>query len=197
MDSNAVFAVLLLLLGLAVLSAEVFIPSGGLLGLITFISLLVSLGFAYKAWGTSHPNVFWSFCGMLLLLVPTVIGFAFYMLPRTSLGKKVLLEAPEASTLTPYLEETRRLEKLVGQFGTAVTMLNPGGLVNVDGRRLHAISEGLMIDSGESVEVIAVQGSHVVVRAGKPVTRDSASPEMTEENASPLDFDYLPGEELS
>ena len=46
MDSNAIFAVLLLIVGLAILRAEVFIPSGGLLGVITFLSLVVSLIFA-------------------------------------------------------------------------------------------------------------------------------------------------------
>lgn len=194
MDSNAVFAVLLLLLGLAVLSAEVFIPSGGLLGLITFLSLLVSLVFAYKAWGTSHPNVFWSFCVMLLLLVPTVIGFAFYMLPRTALGKKVLLEAPEASSLAPYLEETRRLEKLIGQFGTAATMMNPGGVVNVEGQRLQAISDGLMIDAGQSVEVIKIEGTQVIVRQGSPKPQQTSASDATNEEPS-FDFDYLPNDE--
>ena len=162
--------------------------------MITVLSLLVSLVFAYKAWGTSHPNVFWAFCLMLLLLVPTVIGFGFYMLPRTSLGKKVLLEAPEAEDLTPYLEESRRLEKLVGRFGTAISMLNPGGLVNVDGQRLHACSDGLTIGSGESVEVTDVRGSRIVVKPGSPPASEPDSPERLSENRDPstLDFDFPP-----
>src|SRR5471032_36065 len=114
MDSNAVFAILLLIVGSAILTAEIFVPSGGLLGVITFFSLVVSLIFAYRAWGTSHPNVFGAFCVMLLLLVPTVIGIGFYMLPKTSLGKRVLLEAPEAENLTPYMQESGRIEQLVG-----------------------------------------------------------------------------------
>src|SRR6187431_2653848 len=84
MDPNAVFAILLLIAGIGILTAEVFIPSGGLLGVITFITLIVSLIFAYRAWGMSHPNVFWAFCGVLLLLVPTALGVAFYVLPHTA-----------------------------------------------------------------------------------------------------------------
>ena len=193
MDSNAVFAILLLIVGLAILLAEVFVPSGGLLGVITFISLIVSLMFAYRAWGTTHPNIFGVFCVLLLLLVPTVISIGFYMLPRTSFGKKVLLNAPDSKDLTPYSEESSRLEKLVGQFGTALSMLNPGGLVSLGGRRLHALSEGLGVEPGASVEVVAVRGTSVVVRPGNPPEPASESQEgETSEAASTIDFDFPP-----
>lgn len=189
MDSNAVFAVLLLIVGLAILSAEVFIPSGGLLGVITFFSLLVSLLFAYRAWGTSHPNVFAAFCLMLLMLVPTAIALGFYILPKTSFGQKVLLEAPAPENLMPYLQESQRLNKLVGRFGAAVTMLNPGGMVRVNGERFHAFSEGLSIEPGDSVEVIDVRGSSVVVRPGEPPANNFDAPASDHDSPSKLDFD--------
>ena len=197
MDSNAVFAILLLIVGLAILTAEIFVPSGGLLGVITFFSLVVSLVFAYRAWGTSHPNVFAAFCVLLLMLVPIVVGFGFYMLPRTSFGKKVLLDAPEAQNLTPYSKEAGRIERLVGRFGSALTMLNPGGLVGVDGERLHAFSEGLSIDPGVSVEIVDVRGTRVVVRpGGSPVQQskevDREVDEAESRDPSLLDFEIPP-----
>ena len=218
MDSNAIFAVLLLIVGLAILMAEIFIPSGGLLGVITFISLVVSLIFAYRAWGGSHPGIFVAFCLLLLLLVPIVIGTGFSILPHTAVGRKVILEAPDAEALTPYLAESRHLEQLVGEFGTALTMLNPGGLVRVLGERLHATSAGFAIEPGDSVKVIEVRGSSVVVRSEileiKPADRVK-SPDhepaifelnplaMSDERGVPpfpdprqmeqLDFEYLAG----
>ena len=140
MDSNAVFAVLLLIVALAILMSEIFVPSGGLLGLITFFTLAISILFAYRAWGTSHPNVFAVFCVFVLLLVPTVIAIGFYLLPQTSFGKRVLLEAPETESVTPFVKEWSQLERMVGRYGTAASMLNPGGMVRVDGERLQAIS---------------------------------------------------------
>ena len=190
MDSNAVFAVVLLIVGLSILIAEIFIPSGGLLGVITFLTLLVSIIFAYRAWGRSHPDLFAAFCLMLLLLVPTAIGTGFYMLPRTPFGKKVLLEAPESDEVTPYLEESRRLEKLVGRWGVALTILRPGGLVEVDGMRLHAVSEGLMVDSGESVEVIRIRESQVVVRPGKAPQSITDQNVRSTETSTGLDFEF-------
>lgn len=196
MDSNAIFAILLLIVALAILCAEIFVPSGGLLGVITFLTLLVSLLFAYRAWGTSHPNIFFAFCVMILLLVPVVVGFAFYLLPRTSYGKRILLDAPEAQDLIPYSAEAERIEKLVGRFGLTLSMLNPGGLVSVDGKRLHAVSEGLSIDPGVSIEIVDVQGSGVVVRPGTPPvreTQDATQPTTTTEGSSVLDFDFPAG----
>lgn len=193
MDSNAIFAILLLIAGLAILIAEVFVPSGGLLGVITFLTLLVSLVFAYRAWGTSHSNIFYAFLVMLLLLVPTTIGIGFYVLPRTSLGQRVLLEGPEAQQLTPFAKETERLQRLIGKFGSTQTLLNPGGLVRVEGERLHAVSEGLPIEPGESVRVVDVQGTRVVVRRGTPPpVADQPDSAPTSETSSTLDFDFPP-----
>ena len=193
MDSNAFFAVLLMFVGLAILTAEIFVPSGGLLGLITFISLTVSVVFAYRAWGETHTSVFATFCVLLFLLVPTVIGIGFSILPRTSIGKKVMLEAPESQHLKPFHKESSRFERSVGRFGVAATMLNPSGFVSLDGERLHAVSEGLVIDSGTSVEIIGVQGNRVVVRPGEPpanVSSDSNS--SSSHPSSQLDFDFPP-----
>lgn len=186
-DSNAIFAVLLLLAGIGILTAEVFIPSGGLLGVITFLTLVVSLVFAYRAWGTSHPNIFWSFCGVLLVLVPTAIGTAFYFLPRTSFGKQVLLDGPEIERVTPFAEETAHLHSLVGQFGRAITPLKPTGTISVNGERLQAMSEGMIIESGQTVEVLDVRGTNLVVKSGISPREGPRGP--TADESSRLDFE--------
>lgn len=191
MDSNAVFAILLLLAGLGILISEVFLPSGGLLGVITFLTLVVSLVFAYRAWGTAHPNIFWAFCGALLVLVPTAFGTAVYILPKTPMGKRVLLEAPSIEDVTPFAAHSRHLHELVGKFGRTASPLNPGGLVNIGGERLHAISEGLSVDSGQSVEVIDVRSGRLVVRPGQPAPA-SPSNENPQE-ISRFDFEIPQG----
>lgn len=189
MDSYALYAILLLIAGIGILTAEVFIPSGGLLGMITFLTLIVSLVCAYRAWGTSQPNVFWAFCGVLLLAIPIALGSAFYVLPRTALGKRVLLEGPSAEQLTPFAKETDRLTKLVGRFGKAVTTLNPGGMILLDGERLHVFSEGIIVESGRSVEVLEVRGTRLLVRPGEPPVSNDPFVEESQ-SARPLDFEF-------
>ena len=63
------------------------------------------------------------------------------------------------------------LESLVGQVGTAKTVLNPGGMVFLDGTLWKAISEAGTIAEGELVEVVRPQGLTLVVRPRTPEKR--------------------------
>ncbi len=199
MDNYAVFAVLLFLAGLAVLVTEVFIPSGGVLAIITTCLLISSVFCAYAAWYERMPLVFGGFVGLVVLAVPTALGSAFYILPQTKAGKRALLEAPDLAAVEPFPTETARLRKLIGQFGTTASLLNPGGLVIVQHERLHATSEGLIIDPKSSVEIIDVRGTRIVVRPGEPrvtpsetVAKDTfadASPAPTDDRPPAIDFE--------
>jgi membrane-bound ClpP family serine protease len=183
-------AVVLLFAGLGILVLEVFVPSGGVLAIITTITLCLSLACAYAAWAERYPTLWWGFCGLLVLLIPATLIGAFYVLPRTPMGRRALLVAPDADDLQPHTEQAARLARLVGEFGQTLTLMNPGGMVLVAGQRLHAVSEGQMIESGTSVEIVEIRGNRVLVRPGEP------PPETDEDDGSPsetLDFD-MPAE---
>jgi membrane-bound serine protease (ClpP class) len=189
------FAILLLMLGLALLVAEVFIPSGGLLMTASVLSLAASIWFAWKAWWYSNPYAWWIYLGSVVALLPVSAGGAFYFLPRTSIGRRVLLEAPAPEEVRAYAREQERLAGLIGREGKTVTLLNPGGLVIVNGERLHCESEGVVIDPGERVTIVGVAGNRLVVR------REEASPDAppdvafdaTRTDQPPLDFDLPQG----
>lgn len=192
MDSYAVYAFLLLFAGIAILAAEVFIPSGGVLFCVTLITLVASVSFAYAAWWKSSPQAFWAFCGLLLALVPITLVGAFTVLPRTRFGKSIMLEAPDLEALTPFAKESSRLAELVGRQGTAQTLLNPGGMVLVDGERWHAFTDGLLIDPGTKIEVAEVRGARLLVR---PVTRETptGNGDVAATEAESLDFQIPQG----
>ena len=71
-----------------------------------------------------------------------------------------------------------------------MTLLNPGGLVLVDGTRQHCESEGILLAAGSPVEIVAVKGNRVVVR---PVDESSdetpGRPRERLRGETPLDFD--------
>jgi len=189
----SVLAILLLLFALALIIAEVFIPSGGMISIIAIVSVLASIWCAKRAWWEDNPLAFWTYIASLLFLVPLCIGGAFYILPRTSIGRKFLLEAPTLDEVTGYVQEELRLRQMVGQHGTTISLLNPGGLVLVDGERMHCESEGMtMLDPDEDVIVVAVKGNRLVVRQANARDRDVKPPldddaDFAED--SPLDFD--------
>lgn len=168
MDNYGFFAIVLLVAGLAVLVTEVFIPSGGILAIVTTLMLLSSIACASAAWFDKAPFVFWGFVGLVVLAVPTSLGSALYILPQTKTGRRALLQAPELTKVEPFQAETARLRGLIGQFGTTASLLNPGGLVLLNGERLHACSEGMIVEPRTSVEIIDVRGTRVVVRPGQP-----------------------------
>jgi membrane-bound ClpP family serine protease len=188
-------AILLLVVGLALIVCEVFIPSAGLIAALATLCIAGSVASAWSAWASSSPTYFALYALALLLLIPSAISGAFYMLPRTAFGRKVLLEAPDLDEVTPYQEEQRQLLRLVGHVGKTLTLLNPGGLMEVDGTRQHCESEGMLLEAGTPVEVVAVKGARIVVR---PVEHPHEPPGVAEDKRAPsagdsLDFDLPRG----
>lgn len=193
MDYAGVAALLLLVIGLALLIAEVFIPSGGVI-LITAITCLAgSVWFAWSAWWENYPTFWWAYIVSLVVLVPAALGGAFYIFPRTAWGRRVLLEGPSLSEVTGYAREDEELTGLIGKRGETITMLNPGGLVQVEGKRYHAEGQGMLLDPGEEVEVIARKGNRIVVRVPRtPAPLEAAAepePEAATEDPFPPDAD--------
>jgi membrane-bound ClpP family serine protease len=190
MDSGYL-AILLLVVGLALIVCEVFIPSAGLIAALATLCIAGSIASAWSAWFYTSPTYFALYVTALLFLIPSAISGAFYVLPRTAFGRKVLLEGPDLDEVTPYQEEQRQLMRLVGHVGKTLTLLNPGGLVEVDGTRQHAESEGLLLEAGTPVEIVAVKGIRVVVRPVEHPPRQSgdADAKRGESPGDSLDFE--------
>jgi membrane-bound serine protease (ClpP class) len=64
----------------------------------------------------------------------------------------------------PEGEEHEDGRSLVGSFGVAVSDLRPGGIVEIDGRRIDAVTSGEYLGAGEAVEVIRDDRYRRVVR---------------------------------
>lgn len=185
------YALLLLAVGLTLLVAEFFIPSGGLIVVSALIALGSSLWCAWHAWWDSDRIMWWIFSGTTLLMAPGTVAGTIYVLPRTRFGRRVLLQGPTREEVTPYIAERQRLSALIGHTGKTLSLMNPGGLVLVEGERLHAESPGMMIDSGETIEVVAVKGNRLVVRPADAL-RES---ELTAEEAERLEAEAGPAED--
>ncbi len=194
MDSSTI-SLLLLAVALALLCAEFFIPSGGMILVLAIVCCLGSVWFAWQAWGTSNSVVWWSYVASVAILIPTVVVGALYFLPRTSFGHQVLLSGPSLDEVTPYADDEARLAQLVGKVGKTLTLLTPGGLVQIDGERIHCESEGMLIDPGQEVDVLAVKGNRLVVRLASKQAESAGPAEdrpRRQANAgdeSRLDFD--------
>lgn len=194
------WAVVLLAVGTVIVIAEFFIPSGGVLGVFSACCIFASAYCAYKQWYTSDFGFFLTYMMFMAFIIPSSIIGTLYYLPKTSVGKRILLAAPELNEVTPFAEEEERLQRLIGKRGKTLSLLNPGGMAIVDGERLHCFSEGMVIDPDTEIEVVKVSGTRVMVTDHlnelEPEPEDVVDPlaETVAENQdddqeSALDFD--------
>jgi membrane-bound ClpP family serine protease len=158
MGTELVWPSLCLAVGLLLLIAEVFVPSGGLIGFLALGFLGVSLYLAFTT--TAHGLIFLIVAG---LLIPLTMMLAIYLWPRTPMAKFFFLSPPEPEDVLPD-GHSLMLEHLVGQFGRSLTPLRPSGLVDFDGRRLEGLSEEGLIPTGMLVRAVQVRGGRLIVR---------------------------------
>ena len=84
----------------------------------------------------------------------------------------MVLEPPGGDEdVLPDDEVYRKWKSLIGRRGVAKTKLLPSGAVIIDGETFDAFSEGMAIEPGQPVRVIAVRTNRIVVRLeeGSPV----------------------------
>jgi len=159
----------LALIGLAAMLflIEIFIPSGGLIGIISGLSLVT--GIILLFW----HNQIWGVIGAILslLALPFLLGFALKMWPETPIGRLLMLNAP-ASNADPAAADhpskgataTGGVSVQVGQQGRAVTEMRPVGTCVFDRRREECLATGGLINSGTTVEIVAIDGKQIKVR---------------------------------
>ena len=151
-------AYLLIIVGLALMLGELFIPSHGILFLVSSLCVLGGVALAFVQDTAS---------GMVTLLtvfvvVPGMATLMLYLWPRTPMARRLILrDRDEATALSPVNLE---LEGLRGRYGRALSDLRPAGAVEFDGRRVDVLSEGMMIPAGAWVRCVDVRAGTVVVR---------------------------------
>jgi len=158
-DPWLVFAFFLYVVCAALIVAEVFVPSGGLLSICAFVSVVGGVLIFFK-----HSNTTGLF-GIIAaaVMIPTMLVLAYKVLPHTRFGKNVTLTPPERSPGDAIID-TDELKSLLGAEGTVITPLRPVGTCDFSGRKVACVAESGYVDKGEKVKVIRVQSTQVTVR---------------------------------
>lgn len=164
-------SIVLLLIGLGIIVLEVLFPSFGLFTIVSGACVVGSVFAAFQHGTTAGLAM--AVCAVVL--VPVSIMTGFRLLRTTSLGNRLLLGAPDTPADVEAIYENNN--RLVGMRGVAVTPLRPAGTVEIDGERIPVVSEGDLVDTGATVEVIEVEGNRIAVRPFEP----------HEENETPAD----------
>ncbi|GIT30457.1 MAG: hypothetical protein Ct9H300mP1_25030 [Planctomycetaceae bacterium] len=97
----------------------------------------------------------------------------------------MMLEPPSPEEITGYQDEMDFLSAQVGGVWIDRHGAKPrGGIVEINGERIHCEGDGMMLDRGEVVEVTAVNGNRLRVR---PSDRPLDAPE-SKPDEPPLDL---------
>ncbi len=150
-----------------------FIPSGGLISVLSAVVFIAAIVTASWDSPTTGPLTGLIFAAVTVILVPIVIATAFKYWPKTPMGKAFLGEPLTDEEVRP--EDPRRA--LLGRVGVARSKMLPSGAVEIDGQVIDAMSQGQAIEPGTYVVVVEVRGNRVVVRpAGKDQRPSNQSP---------------------
>ena len=149
----------LLALGLLLILVEVFIPSMGILGTLAAASIVTGGVLAFN----HDPNgLFIGYLITSVVLIPLMIFTGLKILPKTPIGKALMISGPSFSSEEAKASESG-LDELVGKEGAAVTHLRPAGIAMFGDRRVDVVTQGELLDRETRIRVIKVEGNRVVV----------------------------------
>jgi membrane-bound ClpP family serine protease len=171
--SPLVFAAVLLFFALALAVLEMFVPSGGVLGVLAALAAAAGVVIAYYFGGVLAGTLF---LGAVAIAVPVLLAVAVQVWPHTPIGRSVLIALPESEEdVLPDDAERQRLKNLIGRRGTARSDMLPSGAVQIDKHVYDAVADGMAIDAGQAVQVVAVRMNCLVVRRAAGVEDQPSS----------------------
>ncbi|WP_040214184.1 NfeD family protein [Clostridium polynesiense] len=150
-------ALVLFVIGIILVTIEMFIPGFGVAGISGTICLVLAVLFSADSF----------FEGLIMMLVIFVILGVLFGVVLTSLSRgkmnKTLVLNEEQRKEKGYIS-SEDLNYFIDKQGNAITDLRPSGSVDIEGLKLDVVSDGEYISKGTKVEIIKVQGNKIIVR---------------------------------
>jgi len=160
METYLVAALVFVALGFACLVGEFAFPTGGIFLIVSLVLFVLAVGLLLLYGTRLEATVaVVGFC----LGIPAV-GWMMVQAWKTLALKRATESATAGSTITQAMAELSELDKLKGQIGKTLTPMRPSGLVELDGRRVDAMTEGMPIEAGTTIRCVEIRSGRVIVR---------------------------------
>jgi len=151
--------VALFVAGLILLALEILvIPGFGVAGICGVLAIVISLIMAAPDPGTAAISFVIALAVSIVLIVFTLKNRK----TRNIWRRLVLFKKQENQD--GYVSGNAGLSRLAGASGRSVTVLRPAGSALFQGEKVDVVTQGEFIPAEREIEVIAVEGSRVVVR---------------------------------
>ena len=143
--------------GLVLLIIEAIIPGFGLPGISGIILIIAG---TILAMGTITSALISLSIAIIITAIITILLIKFgHKSPHL---ENIVLNTQQKDE-EGYLS-TNTKDEYLGKTGISISELRPSGIVEIDGKRLDALSEGVFIPREANVKVVRVEGSKIIVR---------------------------------
>jgi membrane-bound ClpP family serine protease len=168
MMSYLAIAILIAFFGLILLVGEYFFALHGI--------LLVAAVMCFFA-AVAIIGIYGSTLELVVASVVGVIGVPLATYGAVLSWKRVFGgdPSPAAEASIAEMPELAELANLRGRVGKTLSPMRPSGVVDFDGTRIDAMSEGLSLEAGMWVKCVDVKPGKVIVRAVEPERSDEGN----------------------
>lgn len=150
----------LIILAIAFFILELFIPSGGILGLCSLFCIIACIIFMYQV-STTLGNT-----GLIVALlgIPIFMLLGIKLLPSTPFFKMLSLKGNQPANSVIY-DKNRDTDpqSLVGLEGVTLTDLRPVGTCLINNNRMECTSNHGVIPNNTKIKITSVSGLDVKV----------------------------------
>jgi len=153
--------VLLFVVGFIALFLELFVPAAGIIGAAGIICMIVATVLAYNSLGKIVGSLF---LAGVLVGTPAMIMLGLKVFPKSFIGKRLILFRSMEQEYGFTSSDVEKYRDLLGKEGITLTMLRPSGMVRINGKKYSVVTSGELIEKGNMVHVIKVEGNRIVVR---------------------------------
>jgi membrane-bound serine protease (ClpP class) len=163
---------LLALGGIVLLVLELFvIPGFGIAGVLGILALAAALVLSMLGAGDTSQFIMATAARVVFALLFALLASLVLLryLPRLPFGRQFILQTG-LDAAQGYASAPESDRRWLGKRGRASSPLHPAGIVEIEGERVDVVSDGELIDAGELIEVIRVDGNRIVVRRTTPTT---------------------------
>lgn len=146
----------ILILGLLLVSVEMFFPGFGAPGITGLILLIIGIVLTARNLLEAAVLIL-----IILVILGAVLAIMLHSATKGRLSKTLILN--DSLKRESGYAGTEELERFLGKEGTALSVLRPSGVANFDGIKLDVVSQGDFILKGTKVKIIKVEGRRIVV----------------------------------
>ncbi|NLY46188.1 MAG: nodulation protein NfeD [Tissierella sp.] len=147
----------LFVLGIVLLVIEIIVPGFGLPGISGILFVLIGIILAMDSFANAILSI------SIAIIITTIIGIMLVKRGfKSQLFNSIVLNN-QTNKEKGYLSSEAD-ENLISKEGIAVSELRPSGFIDIDGKRIDALSDEGYISKGTAVKIVKIEGSKIFVR---------------------------------